>query len=59
MSVKPMRVRVVLSLTVDTEAWRYEYGVESENVRQDVIDYIGNAVRSDLLDRGLLVSEES
>jgi hypothetical protein len=55
--IRPVTVAVRLSLRVDAEAWRHEYGVEPENVRDDVRAYVTNAVLADLRDRGLLIDD--
>jgi hypothetical protein len=51
-------IELVLSVTIDAEAWSHEYGVEIEHVRADVTDYCGNAVREHLRGVGVLVEEE-
>jgi hypothetical protein len=41
-----IKVRVVLSLEVDTEAWGMAYGIdEPAEVRRDVVEYAADQVR--------------
>lgn len=51
----PLRVRVMITVEIDTEAWALNYGVEGRNeIRDDVIAYCGSLVRDQLREVGVL-----
>jgi hypothetical protein len=49
-----MKVRVVLTVDIDREAWATEYGVPVDEVRDDVREYVTNAVKAHLDANGLM-----
>jgi len=49
-----MKVKVSFTLDVDVEAWMREYGIERDEVRDDVLTLAEDAIHSHLLNLGLL-----
>lgn len=54
-----MKVRIVLTLNIDPEAWATEYGLEKSEVRDDVRLWVQGEVMEGLNDRGMLLKEGS
>jgi hypothetical protein len=52
-----VKVRVVLDLDIDPDAWMLEYGVERAEVRKDVQEYVANGTRDHLSSLGVLIPE--
>jgi hypothetical protein len=50
-----MKVRVSFTVEVDPEAWMANYGVERDQVRDDVRVYVENGMRDQLESVGVLV----
>ncbi|MFF5107380.1 hypothetical protein [Streptomyces sp. NPDC000134] len=47
----------MLTLEVDADAWKTEYGVDKADVREDVKGYIGNAIGGSHLVDDQLITE--
>lgn len=45
-----MKVAVRFSLEVDAEAWAYEFGIEADQVREDIRAYFETICRAQLRD---------
>jgi len=50
-----VKVRVVLTVDVDVEAWMLDYGVAREQVRADVQQYMRDAVVAHMGEMGHLL----
>jgi hypothetical protein len=49
-----MKVRIVLTVDVDPEAWANEYGVDRSEVREDVKRYVGTSMHDWASSRDLI-----
>jgi hypothetical protein len=50
-----VKVRIVVMVNIDPEAWTMNYGVEgAAEIRADVVAYVGSLVREQLNDVGVL-----
>ncbi|MGW7515092.1 hypothetical protein ACWGJ2_05810 [Streptomyces sp. NPDC054796] len=52
-----MKVRMIITLDLDADAWATEYGVSREEVRADVKSYIATALQDCHLSLDQLVRE--
>jgi len=57
--MRPTKVRVLINVVINTEAWCADYGIEPSEVERDAQSYIGHAVREHLRELGLLVDVTS
>lgn len=39
-----VKIRYVVTIEVDDEAWATEYGIEQSEIRNDVVSYLDNAI---------------
>jgi hypothetical protein len=57
MSPKPIKVRMTVTVEVDTSEWASLYGINESEVREDVKGYIRNLVQqSPAQDEGAITS---
>jgi hypothetical protein len=49
-----MKVRVTLTIPIDTDSWQVSYGTAAEDIREDVKDYVDSIVHEHLSSLGLL-----
>jgi hypothetical protein len=54
-----MKIKVIVGLDIDADAWMDEYGIERSEVRSDVIEHVGQSIRAHLSSLGLLTEKES
>jgi hypothetical protein len=52
-----VKVRVALTVDIDTEAWEADFGVERTELRADVQEYVHHMVQDQLRQLGLLKGE--
>lgn len=58
--MKPLRVRVLVNVVIDQDAWASEYGIDNTTaaVKQDVTQWVSQGVRDQLASLGLTAGED-